>query len=101
MKLRGTIDIYDLATGYLVFSNQKRTRVTPSHIDTERDYLIVRHLAPDQIARCRIIPMPLTEFFGWYYSGLSYFEAFSDMPTRDFNFILHANPNGATSDESA
>lgn len=83
----GTVEVFDVTTGQLVFSDGFAAVAQPKKLMEQADYIVVRRYGPQHIPRVKIVTMSLNEFFHWHLQGFNAQEAFTDISPSDMLFL--------------
>lgn len=84
----GTVEIFELSTGRLVFTDGFAPVAQPASLMEPADYIVVRRFGPMFIPRSAILAFSLNEFLHWHFQGFAIHEAFTDISRRDIAFLI-------------
>lgn len=85
--MRGTVEIFECATGRLVFSDGYAVTVQPQELLEQADYIVIRRYGPQHVPQGKICAFSLNEFLHWHMQGFPPHEAFSDISSKDLMFL--------------
>lgn len=84
----GTIEIFELSSGRLVFSDGYAPVAQPRDLMGQADYIVVRRFGPQFIPRSAICVFSLNEFYHWHLQGFAPHESFTDISRSDLGFLI-------------
>jgi hypothetical protein len=85
--MHGTIEVWELASRLLVYSDGYAPTVQPAAPNTAVDYIVVRRYGPRTVPRAAILTFILNEFLHWHLQSTPSTEAFTDISSEELHFL--------------